>query len=72
MPLTMARPGECVTIKRITGKDDTVKFLNRLGLIEGHPGHSDFQHCRKSDTECQRYARCAGQKAFQPYRGMKI
>lgn len=37
MPLTMARPGECVTIKKITGKDDTVKFLNRLGFIEGHP-----------------------------------
>ena len=36
MPLTMARPGECVTIKKITGKDDTIKFLNRLGFIEGH------------------------------------
>lgn len=36
MPLTMARPGECVTIKKITGKDDTIRFLNRLGFIEGH------------------------------------
>jgi ferrous iron transport protein A len=36
MPLTMAKPGECVTIKRISGKDDTIRFLNRLGFIEGH------------------------------------
>ncbi len=36
MPLTMARLGECVTIKKITGKNDTIKFLNRLGFIEGH------------------------------------
>lgn len=36
MPLTMARPGESLTIKRIAGKDDTIRFLNRLGFIEGH------------------------------------
>ena len=35
MPLTMAKPGEMLTIKRITGKDDTIRFLNRLGFIEG-------------------------------------
>ena len=37
MPLSMTNPGECVTIRRITGKDDTIRFLNRLGLIEGEP-----------------------------------
>ena len=36
MPLTMAKTGECVKIKKITGKDDTIRFLNRLGFIEGH------------------------------------
>ncbi len=36
MPLTFANVGEVVKIRKITGKDDTVKFLNRLGLIEGH------------------------------------
>lgn len=36
MPLTFANVGEVVKIKKITGKDETVKFLNRLGLIEGH------------------------------------
>lgn len=37
MPLTMANTGESLIIKKITGKDDTVRFLNRLGIIEGHP-----------------------------------
>lgn len=37
MPLTMAKIGESVTIKKILGKDETIKFLNRLGFIEGHP-----------------------------------
>ena len=36
MPLTMASPGENVTIKKINGKDETIRFLNRLGFIEGH------------------------------------
>ena len=36
MPLVMAKPGERVTIKKITGKDDIIRFLNRLGFIEGH------------------------------------
>lgn len=36
MPLIMAKPGDPVTIKKITGKDDTIRFLNRLGFIEGH------------------------------------
>jgi len=37
MPLSMTSAGECVTIRRITGKDDTIRFLNRLGLMEGEP-----------------------------------
>ena len=36
MPLTMANPGDSVIIKKITGKDKTIRFLNRLGFIEGH------------------------------------
>lgn len=35
MPLTLAKEGEQVCIKRITGKDDTIRFLNRLGFVEG-------------------------------------
>ena len=36
MPLSFAKVGKEMKIKKITGKDDTIKFLNRLGLIEGH------------------------------------
>jgi ferrous iron transport protein A len=35
MPLTLVKEGEQVNIKKITGKDDTIRFLNRLGFVEG-------------------------------------
>ena len=35
MPLTMARRGEKNQIKRITGKDETSRFLASLGFVEG-------------------------------------
>ena len=35
MPLTLVNEGMQVCIRKITGKDDTVRFLNRLGLVEG-------------------------------------
>lgn len=35
MPLTLVNEGEQVNIKKITGKDDTIRFLNRLGFVEG-------------------------------------
>ena len=35
MPITMANPGERVLVKRITGKDETRRHLNELGLVEG-------------------------------------
>ena len=34
MPLTMLSVGESETIKRITGKDETRKFLANLGFVE--------------------------------------
>ena len=37
MPLTLVKEGEQVRIKRISGKDETIRFLNRLGFIEGEP-----------------------------------
>ncbi len=33
MPLTMARPGETVTIRRITGRDETRQHLAELGFV---------------------------------------
>lgn len=35
MPLIMARAGECSTIKNITGKDETKRFLENLGFVVG-------------------------------------
>lgn len=35
MPLTMAEIGQKKLIKQINGKDDTKKFLENLGFVEG-------------------------------------
>jgi len=35
MTLSMAQIGESVDIQRITGKDDTRRFLANLGFVEG-------------------------------------
>lgn len=37
MPLSMVSPGEKGVINRISGKDDTKRFLNNLGFVEGSP-----------------------------------
>lgn len=33
MPLTMVRPGETVTIRKITGKDEVRQHLTELGFV---------------------------------------
>ncbi len=33
MPLTMANPGEAVTIRRITGRDEVRQHLAELGFV---------------------------------------
>ena len=33
MPLSMARPGETVTIRRITGRDEVRRHLAELGFV---------------------------------------
>ena len=35
MPITFAKTGEQVQIKRIVGKDDTKRFLESLGFVPG-------------------------------------
>lgn len=35
MPLTMSRTGEINTVQKINGKDDTKRFLESLGFVEG-------------------------------------
>ncbi|MBC5581195.1 ferrous iron transport protein A [Anaerofilum sp. BX8] len=33
MPLTMARPGETVTIRKVTGRDEVRRHLAELGFV---------------------------------------
>ena len=35
MPLTMAPSGHAATVKKINGKDETRRFLESLGFVEG-------------------------------------
>ena len=35
MPLSMVKPGETNTIKKVGGKDETRKFLENLGFVTG-------------------------------------
>ena len=35
MPLTMADTGREITIQRVNGKDETRRFLENLGFVEG-------------------------------------
>ena len=35
MPLSMAREGESNVIKKISGKDETRRFLENLGFVAG-------------------------------------
>jgi ferrous iron transport protein A len=37
MPLTLLKSGESGTVKKITGKDDTRRFLESLGFTVGAP-----------------------------------
>ena len=35
MPLTMANPGECYSIRNVGGKEETRRFLENLGFVVG-------------------------------------
>lgn len=35
MPLSMVKPGETNTIKKVGGKEETRKFLENLGVVTG-------------------------------------
>lgn len=35
MPLTMAKPGDTLTIRKITGKDEVRQHLAELGFVVG-------------------------------------
>jgi ferrous iron transport protein A len=35
MPLTMVKPGELNTVKKVGGRDETRQFLSKLGFVPG-------------------------------------
>ena len=35
MPLSMVKPGETNTVKKVGGKEETRKFLENLGFVTG-------------------------------------
>ena len=37
MPLSMVKPGETNTIKKVGGKEETRLFLEKLGFVVGSP-----------------------------------
>lgn len=37
MPLTLAKPGQTVTVRRVTGRDEVRKHLAELGLVADTP-----------------------------------
>ena len=35
MPLSMAKEGEAYTVKKVGGKEDTRRFIEKLGVVAG-------------------------------------
>ena len=58
MPLTLVDIGVPTTIKAIRGKDQTRRFLQNLGFVEGGVGFGRFLACGQSDCFGQGHARC--------------
>ena len=54
MPLTMANPGECYTIRKVGGKEETRRFLENLGFVVGGRD-SRIGNRRQSHRECERF-----------------
>ena len=62
MPLTMANPGECYTIRKVGGKEETRRFLENLGFVVGsevvvvsEKRDSRIGNRRQSHRECERF-----------------
>ena len=62
MPLTMANPGECYTIRKVGGKEETRRFLENLAsLYRSFAIHrlrkrdSRIGNRRQSHRECERF-----------------
>lgn len=58
MPLAMAKIGETVTIRKITGRDDVRQHLAELGFVVDSPGDGGQRSCRKPDSASERQPDC--------------
>ena len=64
MPLTLAKQGETVTIRKITGKDEIRQHLAELGfVVDGYGGQ---RAGRQLDCAGQGQPHCSGQDYGQP------
>ena len=64
MPLTMAKPGETVTIRKITGKDEVRQHLAELGFVVDEPVTVVSAHRRQPDPAGEGQPHRAGQRAW--------
>lgn len=55
MPLTMANPGECYTIRKVGGKEETRRFLEKSWLRRWRKRDSRIGNRRQSHRECERF-----------------
>ena len=55
MPLTMANPGECYTIRKVGGKEETRRFLENLGFVVGGNVTVVSENRRQKQRECERF-----------------
>ena len=71
MPLTMAKPGETVTIRKITGKDEVRQHLAELGFVVDEFCHGGERDCGKSDSSGEGKPYRAGQNIGEPCDDLK-
>ena len=70
MPLSMVKPGETNTIKKVGGKEETRKFLENLGFVTGGEVTVVSENRRKPDRECERFT-CGHRKRYgKPHHGI--
>ena len=71
MPLTMAKPGETVTIRKITGKDEVRQHLAELGFVVDGSVTVVSEIAGKSDSSGEGKPYRAGQNIGEPCDDLK-
>ena len=68
MPLTMAKQGETVTIRKLTGKDEVRQHLAELGLVVAGEGPGVDDTVGVPNIRAQARGRAAARRAVQSRR----